>query len=192
MRKRLIFSSIIGVLSSYLYFRRRYLRWKNPSPVDLQVEFVSMGSNTSQGNVIGIQPHMTALDYISAEHFMQKLGHYLCYAKRNGNISPLGKSIVIFPEYVGTWLIESGRSTFLTFDSKSLLLAQLALILWNIPKFIFYFISTKSITKAVFHMVSAHVARVYSRAFSTLARQYSVTIVGGSVVLPDPYVTCNG
>ncbi len=53
------------------------------------------GSNSGQGNLLGIQPYLTLQDYRSAETLSQKLETHLALARQKGWIGP--ETIVLFP-----------------------------------------------------------------------------------------------
>lgn len=72
--------------------------------------FDSAGINQGQGNMLGIQPWMEPADYAHEQFFQKKLDSYLQTARQRGWIVP-NKTIVVFPEYIGTWLVSAEERT---------------------------------------------------------------------------------
>jgi predicted amidohydrolase len=151
-------------------------------------ETCSIGSDTGHGNLIGIQPYMTPDDYASEARFFTKLDGYLADAKRRGFIAD--KTIVVFPEYLGAWLVAVGEKQSVyrapTVDRAAALLAAS-----NLLSFLRQLPSADAPQRArcaLFKMKAGPMARIYHRVFSRLAQTYRVTIVAGSIVLPDPKV----
>lgn len=147
------------------------------------------GSARGRGNMLGIEPYMTSQDYASRESFLNKLNAYLLIAQHEGWLNE--KTIVLFPEYIGTWLIlidENGR----IFESPTLAIAEQRLVLSHLVKFGIHFLRSAEKGRAeaaLFRMKAAQMAETYQTVFSKLARQYSVTIIAGSIVLPEPRIS---
>ena len=150
-----------------------------------------IGSNAERGNLLGIQPWMTPDDYRSEDVFRQKLKAYLQTAKDSGLISPQ-KTIVILPEYLGTWLVAADESQKV-YAAKTVQNALTIMVLtnplafakayWNAPESV-----TDKTKYAVFTMKGQEMADAYTKTFDHLAAEYDVTIVAGSILLPDPRV----
>jgi hypothetical protein len=68
----------------------------------------SYGDSTGKGNVLGVQAFMTPIDYASEANFRQKIEFYLIEAKKNKWLISK-KTIVVFPEYIGTFLLLSTK-----------------------------------------------------------------------------------
>jgi len=71
-------------------------------------ESVEHGADAGLGNLLGIQPAMTPAAYASADALFAKLAGYLDDAGRRGWVGP--RTIAVFPEYIGTWLVVDGKS----------------------------------------------------------------------------------
>ena len=148
-----------------------------------------LGNARDRGNLLGIEPYMIPQDYASRESFFEKLNAYLLIAQCNGWLNE--KTIVLFPEYIGTWLILTNESRR-TFEAPTLATAELRVILSHLLKFgINFFKSTERgrAEAALFRMKAFQMAEVYQAVFAQLARQYSVTIIAGSIVLPEPRIS---
>ncbi len=148
-----------------------------------------LGNDQERGNLLGIEPYMTPQDYVSEESFSKKLNSYLLAAQREKWLNE--KTIVTFPEYIGSWLALAGESEKI-FQSATLEAAERALVFRHPLKFISYFFKSKEKGKAeaaFFRMKSQDMARIYHNVFSKLARDHNVTIIAGSIVLPAPQIS---
>ena len=156
---------------------------------NLHIEDISSyGMDNGNGNLIAIQPFMEVGDYASAEHFSTKLDGYLQEVQAQYWLC--AKSIVIFPEYIGTWLVAVGEDDAI-FQADSLETAVKQMIRTNLIKFTKTLLHTKSRNKiidAIFRMKAKEMAHIYQETFSQLAQNYQVTVVAGSIVLPEPQI----
>ena len=150
------------------------------------------GNDRRRGNLLGIEPYMVPKDYASADAFYNKLNNYMLAAQREKWLNK--KTIVVFPEYIGTWLVLAGESENV-FQATTLNSAEQKLVLHNLWKFITSLLISKEKGKteaAFFRMKAEQMAEIYHTVFSRLAREYAVTIVAGSTVLPTPQVSDRG
>ncbi|EMO04514.1 hydrolase, carbon-nitrogen family, partial [Leptospira interrogans serovar Icterohaemorrhagiae str. Verdun HP] len=148
----------------------------------------SFGKNLKKGNLLGIQPWMYPIDYSNEINFSKKIQSYLEEASKNGYINP--KTIVVFPEYLGTWLVVAGEKTSVV-KSDKLEDSMRTLILSNPVSFIFNFFKAQGkdkIRDALFRMKAEKMLSIYSNTFSGMAKKWGVTIVAGSILLPEPYI----
>lgn len=150
--------------------------------------FDEFGNNTGKGNLIGIQPYVQAIDYSSEQAFANKMGAYFEQAKRTGWLNT--KSIVVLPEYLGSWLVAANEKTEVYENPQSGRALQ-TVALSNFFSFLNQYLQAPEGTKdpvryALFSMKSAQMAGIYHRTFSALAKQYGVTIVAGSILLQNP------
>lgn len=159
------------------------------APVDLTIrKIVSIGADTGRGNLVGIQPWMAPGDYSDGPRFHAKLDAYLAAARGHGFLGP--KTIVIFPEYLGAWLVAAHEkaSVYRAGTAKQ---ALTTIAISNPLSFARWFASAPVANRAnyaVFRMKAKAMAAIYHRTFSQLAKDYRVTIVAGSIVLPSPAV----
>lgn len=154
--------------------------------------FHQLGRDRGHGNLLGIQPYMIARDYASKESLFAKLNSYMLAAHHKEWLN--AKTIVLFPEYIGTWIILANESEKI-FRAPTLTAAERMMVLHHPLKFITYF--PKSPEKgraeaAFFRMKASQMAAIYQDVFSRLARAYAVTIVAGSIVLPAPQISGRG
>ena len=148
------------------------------------------GTNQGKGNLIGIQPYMMPIDYANEKAFFNKMNGYFEQLKEKEWLS--AKSIVVLPEYLGTWLVTAHEKSSL-YAANSLgkgLQVMVSSHLFSFGKeYLFAPEQIKDKTKyAVFALKADEMASIYQKTFSDLARRYGVTIVAGSILLPDPRV----
>ena len=174
-----------------------YVIWANKDrnmglpPADVQFRsFTEVGRDSGRGNLVGIQPYMLPVDYSSEEAFFQKLNGYFSEARKKGWLK--AKSIVVLPEYLGTWLVVAGEKKEV-YATPHLTEAVKMLAYSN---FFTYMSSVMQAPKeigdrtsyAIMTMKAGDMANIYQQTFSRLAGNYDVTIVAGSIVLPEPTV----
>ncbi|MBX3058955.1 MAG: carbon-nitrogen hydrolase family protein [Anaerolineae bacterium] len=154
---------------------------------DLCLEAVqSYGVNRGQGNLVGVQSYMTAVQYATADQFHTHLDGYLAAAQAEGWLH--ANTIVIFPENIGTWLLLVNENSSIieaeTMDSasKRMVSHHLPRFLWTLPQAA----GRNRAAGALFRMKAQQIAAVYQDTFAQLAATYGVTIVAGSVFLPQP------
>ncbi|MVM32403.1 carbon-nitrogen hydrolase family protein [Spirosoma sp. HMF4905] len=154
-----------------------------------QVE--QFGTRSGHGNLLGIQPWMEPADYQNGLTFREKIAGYLQTAKDSGLIIPQ-KTIVILPEYLGTWLVvmnESNRvhTAHTIQDGLTAMVVNHPINFWKAYRTVPESVSDKT-KYAVFAMKARQMAYEYQLAFDMLAAQFEVTIVAGSILLPNPSV----
>lgn len=181
----LLFLLVLGVGVWWL------VNQEGPCEVRQQVEWQvwEVGLDRGQAPVIGIQPFMEPQDYACETAFRQKVERYL-----KGIRSYLRPgTVVVFPEYIGTWLILLGEHPW-AFRASTLEGALLWFVLRRPWTFWKYRQAAQKAgwadpnAAAAFHIKSSLMAQVYHRTFSQLAAQYGITIVAGSIVLPGAQI----
>jgi hypothetical protein len=121
---------------------RRSGRTAPLDPVDLHLEDVTeYGNQTGRGNLLAIQPFMTPADYASVDGFYAKMDGYLEVARAQGWLSQ--KTVVVFPEYIGTWLVACREKQAL-YRAQSLDRAMRWLVLSNLFAFGRAFLSARA------------------------------------------------
>jgi hypothetical protein len=146
------------------------------------------GEDTGNGNLLGIQPHMVPIDYASEERLYEKFDGYLRRSQAAGFVGE--KTVVVLPEYLGVWLVAAGEkdsvySARTVSDGVSRLVASK---LVSFMRWLPFAGAPERARRALFYMKARSMAAIYHRTFSRLAREHGVTIVAGSIVLPDPRV----
>lgn len=190
---------IVGLVVATLI----YQRWRLAGRVDVVDEsnddpalhlskVVAYGGDRGQGNWVAIQPYMTARDYESEATFYAKLDSYLHEAAERDWLTP--RSVVMFPEHIGTWLVAIGEKRGV-FTARTVMDA-LRLVVWsNLPEFLWAWAKTVFAGGAgdlaqasVFQMKGQTMARAYQDVFGMLAREHDITVVAGSIILPEPQI----
>ncbi|UTA68166.1 carbon-nitrogen hydrolase family protein [Emticicia sp. 21SJ11W-3] len=191
---RKILLSAGSVLVSLLTF---YLVWANTglgseTKQSLKIDATaSYGDSSNKGNVVGIQAFVEPVDYASEANFRRKIRFYMEEAKKKNWLIP-NKSIVVFPEYFGTWLVALQEKERI-YSTPEIEEGMQTMVLRNAGRFLATFLKCPpnvqdKLKYSVFAMKAEVIARVYQDTFASLAKEYKVTIVGGSVLLPDPVV----
>lgn len=161
-----------------------------PGP-DLRPELVAFGHPGGTGNLLAIQPWLTPADYASGDRLFARLRGYLVASREAGWVDP--KTIAVFPEYVGTWLVVEGESAAvleaptIAAAMQPLVLAHLGAFLWQIPGAA----AADRVRYALFALKARQMATSYHTVFSGLAREFGITIVAGSILLPETRLAGN-
>ncbi|MHC8287711.1 carbon-nitrogen hydrolase family protein [Pseudomonas sp. XS1P51] len=190
MRKLLYLTfsmALIAVLTTYAM-------WAADRPVghylsDLRIDLaVDQGTPADRGNLLGIQPELFPTDYQSSERLHRKLAAYLQKAQEQGLLNE--KTIVVLPEHVGTWLMVSGEKDEL-YQATTLKEAMNWLAVSNPLKFVRALFNAKGdnrLDDAHLRMKAKGMAKDYQALFGGLAKEFHVTLVAGSIVLPEPSI----
>ncbi|AZF11496.1 Hydrolase, carbon-nitrogen family [Pseudomonas sp. R2-37-08W] len=191
MRKLLVFTVSMALVAALA----AYLVWTQERPVghylsDLRITLaVNEGQPAERGNLLGIQPELFPADYQSLERLHLKLSAYLQKARELGLIND--KTIVVLPEHIGTWLMLSGEKNEL-YQAPHLRDAMNWLSVSNPVQFMRAWISATGENRmddAYLRMKAPGMARDYQVLFGGLAKEFGVTLVAGSIALPNPSVS---
>ncbi|MDI1322731.1 MAG: carbon-nitrogen hydrolase [Algoriphagus sp.] len=146
-------------------------------------------SDSLKRNVVGVQPYMEVADYFSQEKFHDKLRIYMIEADQNGFTTK--NTIVLFPEYIGTWLVLEGEKHVLA-KKETMADALTTMVLSNLFDFSLAYLKTNKeedrAASAIFRMKAKSMAKSYYLTFSELAKASKIHIAAGSIILPDPTV----
>jgi predicted amidohydrolase len=156
---------------------------------DLRIQLVvNDGEPGENGNLLGIQPELFTSDYSSIKRLHRKLAAYLQQARDDGLIN--AKTIVVLPEHVGTWLFAvDEKSQF--YQAATIEEAMNWLAFSNPLLFLdamFHARGENRMDDIHLRMKSRSMARDYQTVFGGLAKEFGVTLVAGSIVLPNPEV----
>ncbi len=191
MRKLLVFTVTLALVATVA----AYLVWTQERPVahylsDLRITLaVNEGQPADRGNLLGIQPELFPGDYQSLERLHLKLAAYLQTARDQGLIND--KTIVVLPEHIGTWLMLGGEKNEL-YQAAHLKDAMNWLSISNPVKFIRAWISATGdnrLDDAYLRMKAPAMAQDYQVLFGGLAKEFGVTLVAGSITLPNPSIS---
>ncbi|WP_339477599.1 carbon-nitrogen hydrolase family protein [Pseudomonas fluorescens] len=171
-----------------------YAMWAADRPAghylsDLRIKLaVDQGTPADRGNLLGIQPELFPTDYQSPARLRRKLAAYLQQAQDQGLLND--KTVVVLPEHVGTWLMISGEKDEL-YQAPTLAEAMNWLAASNPLLFARAWLSAKGkdrLDDAHLRMKSRTMAKDYQALFGGLAKEFHVTLVAGSIVLPEPSI----
>jgi len=156
---------------------------------DLRPEdILEHGFDAHRGNLLGMQPLVRAADYASEDTLTARLSQYTEIAAQKGWLNP--RTVVVWPEYVGTWLAAAGEWPAV-YHARRLNRAMLLLAAHHLLPFARQVTAAREkdrIAASLFRLKAPDMARRYQAVFGGLARQYSVTMVAGSILLPSPEV----
>jgi hypothetical protein len=154
---------------------------------------IVIGADSGKGNLIGIQPYLRSINYANENTFKASIEPFFVAAKEKKIFN--NKTIVVLPENIGSWLIAFEEKENL-YKNASIVEAMRSIILANIFKFSVAYITASKLTDkkkyALFAMKAKQIAAVYERVIGGLAKEYNVTIVAGSMVLPNPSINNEG
>lgn len=172
-----------------------YALWTTDRPAghylsDLRISLaVDQGTPADRGNLLGIQPELFPTDYQSPERLHRKLAAYLQTARDQGFLN--AKTVVVLPEHIGTWLMVGGEKDEL-YQATSLKEAMNWLAVSNPLAFIQALVSAQGdnrLDDAYLRMKAERMAHDYQALFGGLAKEFGITLVAGSIVLPEPSVS---
>jgi predicted amidohydrolase len=152
------------------------------------MEMAELGTPSVGGNVVGIQPWMRLEDYLSEAAFYARLAGYFQGAQQKGWMRE--NTILVLPEYLGTWLVvaderpEIARATTVTEAMQQLAFSHLV----PFAREALLGKEKDRVAASLFRIKAAKMAAIYQTVFSRLAREYQVTVVAGSILLPAPVV----
>lgn len=190
MRKLLYLTfsmALVAVLTSYAM-------WAADRPAghylsDLRIKLaVDQGTPGDRGNLLGIQPELFPTDYQSPARLHRKLAAYLQQAQDQGLLNE--KTVVVLPEHIGTWLMIGGEKDEL-YQAPTLAEAMNWLAASNPLEFARAWLRAKGdnrLEDAHLRMKAKSMAKDYQALFGGLAKEFHVTLVAGSIVLPEPSV----
>ncbi|WP_212800662.1 nitrilase-related carbon-nitrogen hydrolase [Pseudomonas sp. St316] len=172
-----------------------YALWTTDRPAghylsDLRISLaVDQGTPADRGNLLGIQPELFPTDYQSPERLHRKLAAYLQTARDQGFLN--AKTVVVLPEHIGTWLMVGGEKDEL-YQATTLKEAMNWLAVSNPLAFIQALVSAQGdsrLNDAYLRMKAERMAHDYQALFGGLAKEFGITLVAGSIVLPEPSVS---
>lgn len=171
-----------------------YAMWAADRPTghylsDLRIKLaVDQGTPADRGNLLGIQPELFPTDYQSPERLHRKLAAYLQQAQDQGLLNE--KTVVVLPENIGTWLLLSGEKDEL-YQAPSVDEAMNWLAASNPLLFARAWLRASGndrLNDAHLRMKAKSMAKQYQALFGGLAKEFRVTLVAGSIVLPEPEI----
>ncbi len=180
---------VLAGISLALYLDWTRDRRSGPLLSDLRtLPIDSQGLPGSAGNLLGIETRLQPADYQSRERLQLKFATYLQQAADAGLLN--GKTIVVLPEHVGTGLFALGEKPEVQ-QARTLRDAMQWMALSNPVRYLRALTGHQGDdrrTGAVLQLKAQQMAEDYQSIFGGLARHFGVTLVAGSIVLPEPYL----
>jgi predicted amidohydrolase len=156
---------------------------------DLRIELaLNHGVPGEHGNLLGVEPLLFPSDYQNLQRLHRKLSAYLEQARAQGLVGP--RTVVVLPEHIGTWLWARGEKNELYQVTRNRD-AEQWLELSNPLRYGLAMLSANGDDRradAHLRMKAQQMASDYQLLFGGLAKEFGVTLVAGSIVLPAPYV----
>lgn len=142
----------------------------------------------ARGNLLMIRPQLYPMDYQSPAHLRLKLAAALDNARDAGLLGP--DTLVVLPEHIGTWLLARGEKVEF-YQARSRQEVRDWLLLGNpllAIKALLLNLDAERLDEALLRMKAEQMADDYQQLFAGLAREYRVTLLAGSILLPEPRV----
>lgn len=178
----LIFAALLGIYANWSASRSpgHYL-------ADLRSTLIhEEGTVDTTANLLAIRPELFPSDYRSPEHLHLKLAAILDKARDSGLLN--GHSVVALPDQIGTWLLLGGERAEL-YSTRNLSEAQAWLALDNPHRLARAWLQSEGfpgVGETLLRMKAEEMARDYQQLFGSLAREYRITLLAGSLLLPEP------
>ncbi|MCO8165076.1 carbon-nitrogen hydrolase family protein [Pseudomonas sp. LJDD11] len=149
---------------------------------------INQGTPAGRGNLLGIETELYPTDYQDLERLHRKLAAWLQQAREQGLLND--KTLVVLPEHIGTWLFAAGeKNQFYKAETVDEAMTWLA---WSNPiKFVSALLNARGeqrLGDAHLRMKAQSMASDYQQLFGGLASEFSVTLVAGSIILPEPHI----
>lgn len=192
LRVGLTLATLPGIYAFWAYTgraREKDFGWKEAPQPKFRIETIQIGTPSQYGNVIGLQPYMSTYSYATRFNFETTLR--LCFNQMRTEGLLNSATVVVLPEYIGTWLVVTGEKEGI-FAAATLKEAMQTMLYSNLFSFGWHYTiasGSDKTTETLYRMKGAAMAKHYEEVFSTLAQEYKCIIVAGSIVLPDAFVT---
>jgi predicted amidohydrolase len=178
------------IITSYIIWSRkdRITSINDIYPRYVLSDVESFGTDNGRGNLLALSPYVHTHDFSSEQAFYNMLEYYLSFAQRKKLLND--STIVVLPEYLGTWLVAANEKKEMYKDT-SITDALQRIVFSNLWSYGNAYLSAKGTDKqkdAIFRMKANSMCTIYQNTFSKLAQQFKITIVAGSIVLPEPEI----
>ncbi|TGL23004.1 carbon-nitrogen hydrolase family protein [Leptospira bourretii] len=153
--------------------------------------YIQKEGMAKRGSFVGMEPYLNKYSYATEDSFYLALSEYFRMAKEN-ELLFVDRSIVVLPEYIGTWLVVTAEDKSI-FATNTIQEAMEVLVKHNLGSFLWHYLfsnsySSDKLKETLFRMKAWQMSDRYQSVFARLAREYRVSIVAGSIVLPHPKV----
>lgn len=162
--------------------------WSKAPEFKARFAYTEYGTDSGKGNLIAIQPYLTAVNYSTVYNLETSLRFYFEQLKRENKLN--NNSVVVLPEHIGTWLVLANEKEKV-YKAASAEDAMKTIRTASIFSYLYGYSQSPVANKndyAVFHLKAAKMAKHYQQLFSTLAIEYKCRIAAGSIILPDAFV----
>jgi hypothetical protein len=184
---KLLGLAVLALAAMIIYLDWTRDRRSGPLLSDLRtLPIESQGQPGSAGNLLGIETRLMPADYQSRERLQLKFATYLDQARDSGLLS--ARTVVVLPEHVGTGLFALGEKPEVQ-QARTLRDAMQWTAVsnpWDYLRALFDNEGSDRRTEAALKIKARQMADDYQLIFGGLARDYGVTLVAGSIVLPEP------
>lgn len=182
-------SLLLALLPATLALAVLLANWPSPDARPVPgLQASAIGEDRGRGNLLGVQPWLQPADYASAARLQARLEGWLREAAARGWLGE--RTIVVFPEHIGTWLVAADESGLV--HRAGTLGAAMPWIALRHPIAVARAWrdagEADRLVAALFRARAAPMADAYQQVFANLARAHRVTIVAGSIVLPEPRI----
>lgn len=140
----------------------------------------------ASGNLLLLRPQLYPLDYQSPAHLRLKLAAALDQARSAGLLGE--QTLVALPEHIGTWLLARDQKVEF-YKARSRQEVRDWLLLGNpllAMRALLTNLDADRLDEALLRMQAPQMASDYQQLFSELAREYRITLLAGSILLPEP------
>lgn len=181
---------LLGLLGALLTF----LAWAAERPSarylsDLRSEVISTPAPApGSANLILVRPQLYPLDYQSPAHLRLKLVAALDKAREAGLLGE--QTLVALPEHIGTWLLARDQKVEF-YKARNRQEVRDWLLLGNpllAMRALITNLDADRLDEALLRMQAAQMAVDYQELFAGLARDYRITLLAGSILLPEPSI----
>ena len=156
------------------------------------------GGGAGACNLLALQPRLSAREFADPDQLLRVLDASLRAARARGLVGP--RTVLVLPEYIGTFLVASCVRGIAA--ARSLPRAMAAVAREHPLRFAGWALLAacggvrggcgEPLTFAAFRCRAGAMAGEYNRVFGSLAAAHGVTLVAGSILLPEPYVDEGG
>ncbi len=139
--------------------------------------------------LFAVQMRISVADYASPNAFVSRISSLFervdAMRARDRRGDYRYPALVVFPEDVGTFLFISPHYRFVR-TAPTLEEALRRIALWKLPRVVWFRTIHRTTTlRSLFLMTARSTYELYHRTFSHLARRHQVTVVAGSLLVPD-------
>jgi hypothetical protein len=159
-----------------------------PAPAGPAIEAFELGKGQERSNLLAIQASVRPHDYADEDRLAARLYGLIEEAAKRGMVRE--RTIVVLPEYIGTWPVIFYESAD-AFEEPSTGDAMTHVVLGKPLEWTATLLSSPTedgATYATFAVKAARMADSYHDITSSLAHEYSVTLIASPMLLPGPRV----